>query len=266
MISEAIVSQSAFYLKWSVRETRDEIPARAGADLTSLAVLVYNVCRRIAVHRLARCSTAGRPGGCRGLLIPLSECEIWSRYRRALWRSFRAVHEKHQEYIRWAIPLSLALAGLLCVVIILAGPSAAGDTPPPPPSVQEARLWAAVGLNDAWYVTNGYTESPPPSASSPFWSESYAFDVVPTSDVSRPALDTQVGPREPQANQPGGLTTGASIDTEAPRLWLETNEVTFHANALVPGVSARKVEVRNAGGYTTHQRARPACHRLLPSL
>jgi hypothetical protein len=70
MINEGIVSQSAFCLKWSASETHNEIPARAGAGLTSLAVLVYNVGRRIAVHRLARRRTDGDLCRCRGLMIP----------------------------------------------------------------------------------------------------------------------------------------------------------------------------------------------------
>ena len=74
---------------------------------------------------------------------------------------------------RWLVPIGLVLVGSLIVVGALTGQGSTGQAASSahlageriePPSAQEEALWAVVGLNDAWYIVNGYTENPPPSA------------------------------------------------------------------------------------------------------
>lgn len=73
------------------------------------------------------------------------------------------------ERTRWIVAGGLALLGLVLVNLALAsGQPAAGQKIAPTPDPQREALWAQVGLNDAWYLENGYTDAPPPSAPSPF--------------------------------------------------------------------------------------------------
>lgn len=82
---------------------------------------------------------------------------------------FPLTREKRSRWTHWWAAVGLALAGLALVVGASTGRSAASRTPPSPhrgeraepPSPQQEQLWAGVGLNEAWYIANGYTDAPP---------------------------------------------------------------------------------------------------------
>jgi uncharacterized lipoprotein YddW (UPF0748 family) len=125
----------------------------------------------------------------------------------------------------------LTLAGSLVVLGVLSGRFAAGDAGPAayhaeiePPSPEEEALWAAVGLNEAWYVLNGYTEAPPPSAPSPFLQEK---------------------PLQP-------AEAGDLVDLDSPQLVLDPRAVAFRVYVDDPKLLERQVIIRdgNAGGET----------------
>lgn len=61
----------------------------------------------------------------------------------------------------WWLPVAVALAGLFLWLGALTGQAAQPRPLPAPPLLQEERLWAEVGLNDAWYVMRGNTDVPP---------------------------------------------------------------------------------------------------------
>jgi uncharacterized lipoprotein YddW (UPF0748 family) len=118
--------------------------------------------------------------------------------------------------MRCWVPVGLALVGLVLVWSGLARRSAAGPTLPPLPPAQQERLWAEVGLNEAWYLVNGHTDAPPPSAPSLFW---------PTADSRQ-------------------------LITDSPRLVLHPREITFVAHADQPALLSATVSVSNGGEGT----------------
>jgi uncharacterized lipoprotein YddW (UPF0748 family) len=93
------------------------------------------------------------------------------------------VEPRDLRWIRWGMPIGLLVVSLLIGFATLKGPIAIGDAPPSlpsPPSVEEEQLWAAVGLNDAWFIRKGYVERP----------EINAQSVQPPSGVPELPIDT----------------------------------------------------------------------------
>ncbi len=118
--------------------------------------------------------------------------------------------------------ISLAIAGVLLLTGMLRGRAAARDEiKAPAPQTQQERLWAQVGLNDAWYVTHGYTAAPPPA------------------DLLAPAVP---------AERSRVYSTGDSPQiTDVPQLILTPSQITFITFADQPTVLSAAVTVSNAG-------------------
>lgn len=140
---------------------------------------------------------------------------------------------KHLAWIRWCIPVGLAVVGLFLLLTALGGRSVADRPAPSPnrseavasPSTQEEALWAAVGLNDAWHIAHGYTEGPLPSARS----RSRSIG----SQDSRDAFQRR-----------------ASADTDTPQLVVDPRSVAFYAYADQPRLLSATVSISNGGGGT----------------
>ena len=138
-----------------------------------------------------------------------------------------------RDKLRGLLPVSLALIGLLFTLKALTAHSAACHSPPPPPSAPQERLWAAAGLNEAWYIVNGYTDAPPPSASPP-------------SGPSDSAA-TFHGSARPE-ELPRALAR--SITTDTPRLILDPQTVLLAAYADQPTLVSATVSISNSGSGT----------------
>ena len=128
-----------------------------------------------------------------------------------------------RDKLRGLLPISLALIGLLFTLKTLTAHSAVCHSAPPPPSAPQERLWALAGLNEAWYIVNGYTDAPPPSASPP--------------------------------SRPGGSAatfhgSAWSTTADAPRLILDPQTVLLSAYADQPAIVSATVSISNGGSGT----------------
>jgi uncharacterized lipoprotein YddW (UPF0748 family) len=137
------------------------------------------------------------------------------------------------KWMRWCAPLGLALFGLLLLVAGLGRHSVAGQPLSPAPQdaqvkpslAQQQVLWAALGLNDAWYVAHGYTTTPPPPAASP---------ILP------PGLQ--------RSHKTFPLASSAVTGT--PHLVVDPRSVILYASAEGPRLVSATVSISNHGGGT----------------
>ena len=127
-------------------------------------------------------------------------------------------------WLRWGVPVGLALIGLFVIVSLMGESEAVGDTPPSPPSVEQEQFWAAVGLNDAWYIRRGYAESSP------------AFTPLPSAPTNH-------------ASRESSLASALDVNV-SPRLTVDPQSVGFFGYADQPGMLTATVIISNGGSGT----------------